>query len=192
MIDSKEFNLALTCAAKAAEPGESWRTEFQGVLFDFRPDNTLRLVGTNAQRLVVVTLCNVAHGQTLRQTIFTPVIPEMLQSNPRVSLYPMGPEMIVLGSDGQSTSVPNHPVGFPDYESVMTRRAHATPAVDSWYSIRYLTEALDSLTELADGAVKLELYEHFPVFITPRLREGFEHIQSVEIAIMLRGAANAP
>ena len=198
MIDKTEFFMALKCALRGAEQSESPHDHFPGVLFDFRPRvegiskwHGLSLVGTNGQRITWIRLF-AEHGLTERVRFFLSRddARNLLQAlggegADQVTVLPMGAQLMVLCGKMCGTFSPAA-ADFPEkYSTIFIPRSAATQPGKT-LSYRYLTEALESVAPLVDGAAFIDVHNQDRACIKPALQAGFKHILGVEIAIMPR------
>ena len=195
MIDRTEFFMALKCALRGAEQSESPHDHFPGVLFDFRPRvegiskwHGLSLVGTNGQRITWVKLA-IEHGlERVKFFMGRDDAHNLLKAlggegADRATILPMGAQLMVLCGAMCGTF---NPVAayFPEKYSTIFIPRSADTQPGKTLSYRYLTEALESVAPLVDGAAFIDVHNQDHACIKAALRDGFKHILSVEIAIM--------
>lgn len=205
MILQNELHQALVCALAAAAPLESpIFNVLGGVFLDFAGPHTLRLIGTNRQKMTVVSL-EVTHYQPdgTQLSIATRHVQEILEAFPAYAM-PSGHKLTLCLFDGQliltdgraTVTVPDAKRKMPDYAAALAPPEEPRQPVGK-YDLGYFRSALDSMgvRGICDGTVSVEIYgPTAPLFLRPILPLTLQHIRSVDMVIAPRRMclSNAP
>ena len=176
--------IALSFVKKEELPLE----HLQGVYFDFIDCATLKLVGTNGQRIVVVRL-SVPHGSMAKDTFFLSAAKcaDLLGSfqkapdKAEVSFFYMPGQIMVCCGD-EVFSADHTPVEYPDYASIFSRNL-SSPYPGKSYNFDYLHEALTIVAPIVDGSVYLDMHTQDYLRMRPGVNKAWPGIIGIDIAI---------
>lgn len=205
MISRHEFHIALTTALAALTAPEPHPSPMPGngaaradvVCFDFWPGESLRVVGTNGTRLVVV-YCHVPGlphaGKFLMSRadavealrVFAPPAAEGLPgvpAGPPVTLQAFGLDCMLLTSGEDALMVQcAHGVLYPEYHLMIT--GDTLPQKGAIFDVEALRWALDLMGE---GDLRMHIRAHGPTTFRPVLSGEFTSITDMVIAIKPKG-----
>lgn len=197
MIPRIEFYAALNLAfivATAAEhdaapplvtPG---KPGLDCVCFDFWPDNTLRIVGTNGRRMAVTYLR--IPGLPTRGKFHMPLarVAEVLFTfapaigNDPVNVQMFGHEQMMLSSADAALVIDGAPtVLYPEYQMML--EDHLDGAKGGVFDMAAIDWAMNQVRPFSDGAVRIHIKAHGATTFRPRLRAGLTAISDMIVAI---------
>ena len=211
MLSRYEFCTALVAALAALSPPETGepmlaapgKPGLDSVCFDFWPGESLRIVGTNGRRLVVVYahvlglpkagkfLMPVESAREALQ-LFAPFATDGLQGlpqSPRVSLALFGLEQMIVTSGGDALMVPHaryegtttNVTLYPEYHLMLN--GDTLPSKGAIFDPEALRWALDCAGYAQGGNVQLQVRAHGPTTVRPKLSADFESIHDIIFAI---------
>ena len=205
MLSRYEFCTALVAALAALSPLETGepmlaapgKPGLDSVCFDFWPGESLRIVGTNGRRLVVVY----AHVPGLPKAgkflmpvesarealrVFTYAPPKGLQ---RVQFSLFGLEQMIITSGDDALMVPHAryegtPTNVtlsPEYHLMLN--GDTLPSKGAIFDPEALRWALDCAGYARGGNVQLQVRAHGPTTVRPKLSADFESIHDIIFAV---------
>lgn len=199
MLSRYEFHTAITLALAALSPprpdeapivGEG-KQGIDNVCFDFWPGGSLRIVGTNGRRLVVV-YCQVAGLPTAGKFVM-PIASahEALRvfepghgERPRVTMALFGTESMIITSGNDAQMVPGAPgTLYPDYHTMLQDSPTPYPTRGAIFDMGTLAWVLEHAPLAGSVAIAATLRGYGVSTFRPKLREEFTTIQDVVFAI---------
>ena len=197
MITLAMLRHSLRIALSFVHKNELPLEHLQGVYFDFVDSATVKLAGTNGQRIVVVRL-SVPHGAMNKPHFFMSVerckallehFPD-IPSGTEVSMFLL-PGQLMLTCENDVFCADDTPVEYPDYASIFSRNV-STPYPGKHYNYDYLHEALTIVAPVTDGSVYLDMHTQDYLRIRPGVHEKWKGIIGIDIAIaaLSRAATN--
>lgn len=206
MLSRHEFHAALTLALAALSPPSPDEAPIVGtgkpgldnVCFDFWPGDSLRIVGTNGRRLVVVFatvpglpkagkfLMPLASTQEALQ-LFAPYatdgLPGMPES-PRVSFVLFGLEQMIITSGDDVQMVVGAPgTLYPEYSIMMQDHSGTDLTKGAVFDMGTLAWVLEHAPIVGTEALAVSLRGYSVSTFRPKLREEFQAIRDVAFCI---------
>jgi hypothetical protein len=191
MILTTDFQKALSVAIRHCE-GDTVRPDLQAIFLYFRPNNQLRMIGTNGHRMAVIDL-SVAHGQSDGTapsiiSLFDAYRLSVMLTGERLSVIPFGPD--IMFTDGAiCESYPSVTVDdIPPWDGILNEMPGVNATADGLrIDATYLSESLDICRPLLTDkpTVRLRVADNKALFILPELAAC--GVISVTIAIMYKG-----
>lgn len=206
MLSRFEFHTALCLALAALSPPEPDEAPIVGegkvgldnVCFDFWPGDSLRIVGTNGRRLVVVYatvpglpkagkfLMPIESVQEALCTFAPDPIPAGDRARVQFSLFGLESMIITSGEDAQMVTGSNH-VMYPEYHIMLNdtpNNANPPPyARGAVFDMGTLAWVLKHAPLVGHVALAAQLRGYGVSTFRPKLREEFQAIHDVVFAI---------
>lgn len=179
----KEFNIALTIALSVACRRYGMPAVWSSVLFEFLPDNILRLVATDGHRLAIVDM-QYNHEQSGRYAIHLGMIENYLK-NPCTGypcIYVFDGKLWVTDCTVIHEFNPL-PDPYPDYEKVL-RSAGGKSLGYVAFNADYLSEMFKVCEPICNGTFGVDIQAGDISYFSPGLRSDLVNIRSVTFGIM--------